>query len=115
MESDGTPVDDDMVLNILNRETFLLLTKDEDWNPVQETSFSLSTCSTETLESSSTPSESPLNGSSDFTTPNGDNGTEIPPRVSHATWEEFEIAWHLLQRSVIEDCEKSHVKTGLTK
>jgi hypothetical protein len=114
LESDGTVIEDDSVLKLLNKETLILLTKDESWKPIKDQSFSYSTCSTETLVSSpsssrsrSSPlreSQSPLTESSDLSRFN--DITVQSPKVSHNTWEKYEIPWYQLNRCVIEDCEQ---------
>lgn len=97
LESDGTEIDSGAVLKMFNKETFILLSKEERWNPennLNDVSFS-SGASTVTVDSTPDVTENQeINFSLRSTT------------ISEETWEHFDIPWNMLGSSRLAECQK---------
>ncbi|KAJ3639917.1 hypothetical protein Zmor_003245 [Zophobas morio] len=98
LETDGTVIDDETVLKMVEKEVLILLTKEECWVSADvalaSASF-ISQASTVTISSSSSSSH------------------ELSPfeTEENKTWVDFEIPWQCLPKSVIRECEEGF-KTG---
>lgn len=115
LESDGTAVTEDDILQYFKAETLILLEPNEEWMPV---GLGLSLCSTVTASSScssisSPPGDNHLKTANIATEQNiqalvEETGWSLPSpdaSVSEGTWMKFLVPWDRVGKEAIKNCE----------